>query len=383
MSFTGRPEILIASDSFKDNLTSLEVAQAIEQGIRRVYPECTILKIPIADGGEGTVEAVLAAAGGTRHYSQVLGPRGKERNALWGETNGTAVIEMAEASGLALLEEKERNCLYTSTFGTGQLIREALDTGLKRILIGIGGSATNDGGAGMARALGVRFLDHNGHELDGTGESLARIAAIDTDSLHPLIKGTEILVACDVNNPLLGSEGAVEVYSRQKGADRHGRKLLEKGLANLAEVFQTTFPDRPDYKLTPGAGAAGGLGFGLLAFCGASMASGIDTILDTMNMDQMIKGKNLLITGEGRMDGQSVFGKAPVGLAKRAARAGVPVIAIVGQTGKGYQAVHDHGINAVFSCVDRVASLEDVLTDSVTFLADRAEQIMRLVQLEI
>jgi glycerate kinase len=373
--------IVIAPDSFKGTNSSLKVAGLIEQGILKVFPKAEIRKVPVADGGEGTVEAVITGVGGRWEESAVNDPLGRGIMARWGSTPDFAVIEMAEASGLPLLAESEKNPLITSTYGTGQLIEEALNQGFRKILIGLGGSATNDGGAGMARALGIRFLDKEGMEISDGGGDLHRLEKINMDQIDPRIIETEIIIASDVTNPLLGEKGATATYSTQKGADKAMQLLLEEGLTNLADKTETLLEQR--FRETPGAGAAGGLGFGLLAFCGARISSGIDTVLDFMSFDQIISTANLVITGEGRMDGQSIYGKVPAGIAKRCKERKIPLLAIVGDMLGSMDDLYNLGVSSVMSTVPRAMSLEEALKDSSQLLTDAAERAMRMVKIGI
>jgi len=370
-------KIIVAPDSFKGTNSSLTVAGLIEEGILRVFPGAEILKIPVADGGEGTVEAVITGAGGKWQESAVNDPLGRGIMARWGTTENFAVIEMAEASGLPLLADQERNPLLTSTYGTGQLIEEAMNQGYRNLLVGLGGSATNDGGIGMARALGLRFLDKDGQEISDGGGDLHRLHRIDMQNLDPRIIETEITIASDVTNPLLGEKGATATYSAQKGADEAMMRLLEEGLAQLADITEQKL-GKP-YRNIPGAGAAGGLGFGLMAFCGAHISSGIDTVLDYMDFDGLITGADLVITGEGRMDGQSMYGKVPVGIAQRCKTRSIPVLAIVGDMLGSMEKIYEQGIGSVMSTVPRAMPLKEALEHSSELLIDAAERAMRMI----
>ncbi len=322
--------ITVAVDSFKGSLSSREVADAFAQGWMSVLPECEVRKVCIADGGEGTVEALAETLGGEYVETEVADPLGRRICARYGivDSGRTAVVEMSAASGLPLLAPEERNPLHTSTYGTGELIADALSRGCRKFLVGIGGSATNDGGMGMLRALGYRFLDAEGRELDGTGETLGVVAAIDDSGVMTAVREAEFIVACDVNNPLYGPQGAACVYAPQKGADEATVKLLDAGLRNYAEVVERY--NGAKVADMPGAGAAGGLGAGFVALLGARLERGIDMVLDAMNFAEIISGSDLVITGEGRIDRQTVMGKAPSGVLQAASAQSIPTIAIGG-----------------------------------------------------
>ena len=308
-------KIIIAPDSFKGNLTSLEVASCLEKGIKRVLPKAKCIKVPMADGGEGTVQSMVDAANGKLIKKRVKGPNGKLVTARYGwlANQQTAVIEMAEASGLPLVHGREKNPLKTTTYGTGQLMLDAIKRGVKKIIIGIGGSATNDGGVGMAQALGVRFLNANGREIKelGSGGMLAKIASIDTLNLDKRIRQTKIVVACDVENPLYGEKGAAYVFGPQKGATAKMVAALDTNLKHLSKLIKRDL--KKDVGRMPGAGAAGGLGAGLVVFTGAKLKSGIDIVLQATELSKYIKGADLVVTGEGRIDFQTAFGKTPAG----------------------------------------------------------------------
>lgn len=368
--------IVTAIDSFKGSASAQKAAESIERGIKSVYPEALVTNYPLADGGEGLVEAILAVCPGRKQEVCVKNPLGRDIAAFYGQLdNGTAVIEMAAASGLPLLSEKERNPWFTSTYGTGQLILAALEAGCKDILLGLGGSVTNDGGMGMARALGVRFLDENGAELAGVGGDLEKVVTIDTSGKEKRLDKVTIRMACDVTNPLCGQEGASHVFAGQKGADETMRYRLDAGMVNYAKAIQQA--SCIDFSNKPGAGAAGGLGVPLLAFFGAETASGIELVLDTLRMDDALAQADLVITGEGRLDGQTLFGKAPIGVAKRAKKYGKPVIALTGSIGDGYRDVYDGGIDAVFSIQNGPCSLEESMQNTEALLEDCAHRVMQ------
>ncbi len=373
-------KILIAPDSFKGSNSSLKVAEAIEEGVYRVFPDAEIEKVPIADGGEGTVEALVQANEGEMLHLSVKGPLGDPVESFYGIVDeGTAVIEMAAASGLDLVPEERRDVRRASTYGTGELILHALEQGVEEIILAIGGSATNDGGTGMASALGYRFLDEQGSELPPGGAGLKQLAKIDDSRVDPRVKAAQFRVACDVSNPLTGERGASAVYGPQKGAAPQDVKELDAALQKLADVVQKQF--NLDAEETPGAGAAGGLGYGLMVFCGASLEKGIDIVLDAVNFDERLEHKDLVITGEGKIDGQTAYGKLPVGVAYRAKQKGVPVLVIAGDIGDGIEAVYDVGIDAVMSSVNRAMSLKEAMGRSSELLIDSAERAMRMIRL--
>ena len=372
-------KIVIAPDSFKGSVTALEAANAIEKGLRRVFPNAVIEKIPMADGGEGTVQSLVDATGGHIQTRRVLGPLGNEVNAKFGilADGKTAVIEMASASGLTLVPPDKRNPLLTTTYGTGQLIHAALEAGCRRLIIGIGGSATNDGGAGMAEALGAKFLNADGNPIERGGGELGELDSIDMTGLHPAIAETETVVACDVNNPLTGPEGASHVYGPQKGATPEIVKTLDSHLIHFDKVLEHTFGQ--SFNDIPGAGAAGGLGAGLMAFLNAELKLGVDIMIDTVGLKERMKGASLVFTGEGQLDFQTAFGKTPIGVAKVAKADNIPVIAIAGGIGEGADAVYDAGIDAMLGIVQAPMSLEDAVEDAMQLIADTAEQAARLV----
>ena len=372
-------KIVVAPDSFKGSVSALEAANAIEQGLRRVFADAIIEKIPMADGGEGTVQSLVDAIGGHIQTHRVLAPLENEVDAKFGilADGETAVIEMASASGLTLVPPDKRNPLRTTTYGTGQLIHAALEAGCRRLIIGIGGSATNDGGAGMAEALGVRLLDTNGKQISRGGGNLGQLASIDVTYLHPAIAETETVVACDVNNPLTGPDGASHVYGPQKGATPEMIETLDRHLTHFDSVLTRSLGK--SFNDTPGAGAAGGLGAGLMAFLNAELRLGVDIMIEAVNLEERVKGASIVFTGEGQLDFQTAFGKTPVGVAKVAKAYGIPVIAIAGGIAEGAEAVYDAGIDAMLGIVQEPMSLEDAVGDAVRLIADTAEQAARLV----
>lgn len=368
-------KIILAPDSFKESMTSLEVAESLEKGFKRVLPNADCVKIPVADGGEGTVQALVDATGGTLVTKTVTGPLSVPVEATYGilGDQNTAVIEMAEASGLHLVPEAKRNPLVTTTRGTGELIRDAIERGIKKLVIGIGGSATNDGGAGMAKALGVKFLNKEGKEIGDGGGALAELAAIDASGLHSALKNVSIEVACDVDNPLTGPRGASAVFGPQKGATPELVERLDQNLTQYALRIKEDLGIEVD--TVQGAGAAGGLGAGLYGFLGADLKSGVDIILDTLEFSKQIEGADLVVTGEGKIDHQTIHGKTPVGVAKRAKQQQIPVIAIAGSLGKGYELVYNEGIHAIFSIVPGVVPLSEALANGKTYAEQCARNI--------
>ncbi len=371
-------KICIASDSFKGSSTSQQAGEQMARGIRRVFPDASIKIIPIGDGGEGTVEAVIMQMGGSMREITAAGPLGEPVKASYGIAGSTAVIEMAAASGLTLVPEEKRNPLITTTYGTGEMILDAVRQGCTRILVAIGGSATNDGGVGMAQALGYSFTDSKGNEIGYGGGSLDQIESIDA-SIAADLSGVEIEIMCDVSNPLCGPKGASAVYGPQKGATEEMARQLDANLNHLARKTEEFLGI--DCAEIPGSGAAGGLGFGLTAFAGGTLRSGIEAVLEAISFSGEIKDMDLLITGEGKMDGQSIFGKAPVGAAQAAKRLHIPVIAIAGSIGEGIEAVYDHGIDSVMSIVNRPMSLTEAFAESSELLADAAERAMRMIRI--
>ena len=352
-------KIVIAPDSFKESLSAREVAESVERGFKQRLPQAEYVKVPMADGGEGTVQSLVDATGGVIIPQTVTGPLGEPADAFFGILGNkkTAVIEMAAASGLHLVPVEKRNPLFTTTRGTGELIVAALDYGVTHIIIGIGGSATNDGGAGMAQALGARLLDINGIDIEEGGGALGYLASIDPAGLDPRLASVHIEVACDVNNPLTGKEGASAIFGPQKGATSNMVEKLDRNLEHYASIIERDLGEKIND--VPGAGAAGGMGGGLLAFLHAELKRGVDIVVEAAGLSQKIAGADLVITGEGKIDGQTIFGKTPIGVARIAKRCGVPVVAIAGTLSKDSHVVHEHGIDAVFSIVPGTVVLED------------------------
>ena len=370
-------KIVIAPDSFKESLSAPEVAEAIARGWLRVFADAEVVRKPMADGGEGTVDAVLAACGGERRELRVSGPLGEPVTAHWGWLEGaTAVLEMAAASGLHWVAPGQRDATRASSYGTGELIRAALDAGARRIILGLGGSATNDAGSGLLRALGVRFLDAQGVELAPGGLALARLDRIDLSGLDPRLLNVQVEVAADVDNPLCGPRGASHVFGPQKGASAAQVLDLDAALGYFAQVVAATLGQ--DHSSFPGVGAAGGLGFAARAFLHARFRSGIEVVAEVSGLAAAVQGADLLITGEGRLDSQSLHGKTPVGVARIAAAAGVPVLALAGSLGEGYQAVYGASIEAAFSLSAGPQSLEQAMAGAAAELEARACDLARV-----
>ena len=370
-------KIAIAPDSFKECLTADEVAGAIEEGVRRALPDCVTVCVPMADGGEGTVDALIAATNGRIVELTGTGPMGTPvatRYGLLGDGE-SAVIEMAAVSGLPLVRTEERDPRIATTYGTGELLCDALNRGASRIIIGLGGSATNDGGAGAAQALGVSLRDAAGRELPWGGAALARLATIDLSRRHPRLNQCVLEAACDVDNPLCGPTGASRVYGPQKGAGPTVVEELDAALRHFGDVIEAQL-GVPVLDV-PGAGAAGGLGAGLVAFAGGVLRPGVDIVADACKLTSRIAGAELVITGEGRIDAQTPHGKTPAGVAKAARQLGIPVVAIAGSLGPGYDAVHDCGIREVISLQSGTMSLAEAMARAPELLAAAAERVAR------
>ncbi|MET6679014.1 glycerate kinase [Citrobacter amalonaticus] len=357
-------KIVIAPDSYKESLSALEVANAIEQGFREIWPDADYVKLPVADGGEGTVEAMVAATAGRIVDVDVTGPLGEPVTAFFGLSGDerTAFIEMAAASGLEQVPAALRDPLKTTSWGTGELIRHALDAGVDHIIIGLGGSATNDGGAGMVQALGAKLLDARQNEIGKGGAALDALARIDISQLDPRLAVCCIEVACDVTNPLTGKEGASAVFGPQKGATAETIDRLDTALVHYAQVIARDL--EVDVLELAGGGAAGGMGAALYAFCGAQLRRGIEIVTDALQLDACVADADLVVTGEGRMDSQTIHGKVPVGVAKVAKRYHKPVIGIAGSLTADVGIVHEHGLDAVFSVIYTICTLDDALKNA-------------------
>lgn len=376
-------KIVVAPDSFKGSVSALGVAAAMERGILQVFPAAEVVKLPIADGGEGTVEALVTATGGQMIVEEVVGPLGTPLKAYWGILGDaeTAVIEMAAASGLPLVPVDKRDPRITTTYGTGQLMKAALDKGLRKIIIGIGGSATNDGGTGMAKALGVKFLDGADNELPPGGKALADLVHIDLTGLDPRLQQASIMVACDVDNPLCGERGASAVYGPQKGATPAMVAELDAALRVYAQVAEAATGKAVTN--LPGAGAAGGLGAGLLLFTSAQLRPGVDIVLESAGFPAMVEGADLVITGEGRTDFQTAFGKAPVGVAKVAKQFDVPVVCLAGGLGQGADDVLARGIDGLMSVVPQPMSLDECMDCGDLLIEAGTVRLCRLIQVGV
>lgn len=374
-------KVLIAMDSFKGSLSSINCSLAITEGIQDVYKSAEIIQVPLADGGEGTVEALVHATQGEFVEREVMGPLGTMVNAQYGilGNSNTAVIEVAAACGLPLVPLNERNPYYTTTFGVGQLIFDAIEKGCRNFVIGLGGSSTNDAGIGMLQALGYSFLDKNNEEVGYGGYELHKIRAIDTSGSHPSLKKCTFKIACDVNNPLHGENGAAYIFGPQKGATPEMVKLLDKGLEQFSLVTFREFGR--DIQNVPGAGAAGGLGAAFTGFLDAQLFSGVDLLLDTIGMEEKLAGVDFVITGEGKLDDQTSMGKAPLGVAQLAAKYGIPVIALAGGVTQQASALNELGITSFFSIMNEPMTLENAMDPSVTFenLRMTSKQLFRLL----
>ena len=371
-------KIVIAPQGFKGGISGLEAARAIARGVLKAVPDAETVLLPVADGGDGTLHALVDATGGEIFTSTVTGPINQQVEAQWGVMGDgrTAVIEMARASGLAMVPPRRRNPKVTTTLGTGQLLKEASERGFKRVIVGLGGSATNDGGAGMATSLGVRFLDSYGNALPPGGAALARLDRIDVTGLLESISGVEIIAATDVTNPLCGPTGASEIFGPQKGASQEVVAELDAALLNFAKVVKRdTGCDVLD---VPGAGAAGGLGAGLMAFAGAKIQSGIDMVCQVLDFDSHLAGADLVITGEGRADRSTVFDKAPVGVARHAQAHGVPTVLLAGSLGEGHEELYDHGVASILCISDGTMSFQQALSRTGAMLEGTAERAVRL-----
>ena len=372
-------KIVIAPQAFKGSLSALNVANAVQKGVRRIFPDAQILTCPVADGGDGTLETLVESSGGKIMETNVADPTGKPIVAQWGAMGdgNTAVIEMARTSGLALLTLEERDPLNATTYGLGEIIVSALNKGFRKFIVGIGGSATNDAGAGMAQALGIRLMDREGRNLVFGGAALQNLSVIDTSSIDQRVLESNFQIACDVNNPLTGPEGASAVYGPQKGATEENVRQLDSALGVFAEVTKRDLGK--DISNLEGAGAAGGLGAGMIAFVEGHLRAGVDIVLDTVNLAEKLESVDLVITGEGSIDFQTVYNKAPIGVARMAKARGIPTIGISGMLGKNYQIVHNHGIDAALSIANGPISLEESLQNAPSLISEAVEESLRLI----
>jgi len=372
-------KILLIPDSFKGTMSSEEICSIMESKILEYYPKAQVISIPVADGGEGSVDSFLAAAGGRKITATVKGPYFEDMQSFYGILpDGTAVIEMAAAAGLPLVGDNLQPD-KTTTFGVGQLIKHAVEAGSRKIIVGLGGSATNDGGTGAASALGIRFLNAAGEAFIPTGGTLNDISSIDMSSLNPLLSGIEIITMCDIDNPLCGPSGAAAVFGPQKGADEAMVKLLDANLAHMAEVIRRDLGK--DIRDLPGAGAAGGMGAGMAAFLGSRLQMGIETVLDTVHFDSLLHDADMVFSGEGKIDFQSLRGKVVIGVARRTKKAGVPLIAIVGDIGDNIEGAYNEGVSAIFS-INRVAvPFKEAKPRSRSDLALTMDNLMRFISI--
>ncbi|RUA09709.1 MAG: glycerate kinase [Fusobacteria bacterium] len=376
-------KVVIAIDSFKGSLSSSELANSVEKGIKKVFSQAEIVKIPVADGGEGTVESLVEGANGKIIEISVSNPLMIPIKAKYGILGDgkTAIIEMAAATGLHLITKEQRNPMETTTYGLGEMIKDAISKGCREFIIGIGGSATNDSGMGMMKALGVKFFDENRIELGYGGKELVKVKKIDTSKLLPEIKECKFLIACDVDNPFYGKNGAAHVYARQKGATEEMVLDLDKGLKHFSKVIKTEL--NIDIAHVPGSGAAGGIGGGFLAFLNGKLRPGIEIVLEEVKLAEKLENTDFVITGEGRMDFQSIMGKAPIGVAKLAKTKNIPVIAIVGGVADDAGEVHNYGIDSVFSIMNYPMSLEEAMNpERAKILVEKnVEEIFRLIKI--
>lgn len=374
-------KVVIAIDSLKGSLSSMEAGMAIKDGILAAKPDAEVIVKPLADGGEGTTDALIEGMNGERIDLTVTGLMHTPVDAYYGylkDTN-TAVMEMASAAGITLVPDSEKNPLLATSYGVGEMINDAIQRGCRNFIIGIGGSVTNDGGIGMLKALGVRFLDENGEDAGEGGQALAKVARIDVSGMNPLLKECHIQVACDVNNPLCGENGSTYVYGPQKGVTEDMKKTLDEAMAHFARVTSETLEN--DYMNTPGAGAAGGLGYAFLAYTGAALTPGIELILDAVGLEEELSGADVVVTGEGRLDFQTAMGKAPVGVARLAKKYNAKVIAFAGSVTKEATACNKEGIDAFFPILRGVCTLAEAM-DPVAArnnMTATVEQVFRLL----
>lgn len=374
-------KIVLAPDSFKESMTANECCIAIEKGLRKVIPNLECVLVPMADGGEGTTQSLVDATVGEFYITEVTGPLGEKREARFGILGDKkiAVLEMAAASGLELVPRDKRDAMITTTYGTGELIKAALDRNVETILIGIGGSATNDGGAGMIQALGGKLLDIDGKEIGFGGGALSKLDKIDISNLDKRLKNTKIIVACDVQNPLTGPTGASHIFGKQKGANEEQREILDNNLKQYAEIIRRDVG--VDIENIAGAGAAGGLGAGLMAFLSAELRKGIDIVIEYSKLEEKLQGANLVITGEGSIDGQTRFGKTPYGVAKVAQRYDIPVIAFAGNIGSDVNLLYEYGFTAILPILPRVETLENAILNGKENIEYASESLGRVINI--
>ncbi len=370
-------KIVIAPQAFKGSLSALQAADAIANGAQRVFPDAQLTRVPIADGGDGTLDALINATGGTFHEAKVTGPLGSPVDARWGVLGDgmTTVIEAAQACGLALLSENERDPLTTTTYGVGELIKHALDAGYRKMLIGLGGSSTNDGGAGLAMALGARLLDANEKPISHGGQALLNLATIDVSGLDPRLNGTDLIIASDVTHPLCGPTGASTTFGPQKGASPEDVTILDSALAHLAGIVERDIG--VDVLDMPGGGAAGGMGAGLVAFLGAKIEWGADIVCGAVGLDGHLANADLVITGEGRLDWQTAYNKAPVAVARLAAERSIPVLGVAGSLGPGWRGFYKEGFTVLSGMVSKTVSIEDAIAEPEIHLANATVRGLR------
>lgn len=372
-------KFLFASDSFKGTLSSEKIIELLTESANKVFPGCETAGTLIADGGEGTVDAVIAMTKGSLIEVSVHGPLMEETTAVYGKINEeSAIIEMAAASGLPMVPAELRNPLNTTTYGTGELIKDALDKGFRNISIALGGSATNDGGMGAMAALGVKFLDNDGKELKGQGSDLAKVVKVDISGLHPAVKEAAFTVMCDVNNPLTGPDGATYTFGKQKGGTPEILDELEAGMKSYAKVAGEALGR--DIDNLPGAGAAGGLGAAACGFLNATLKSGIETVLDLIDFDRMLEGVDVVVTGEGRIDWQSAFGKVPSGIGMRCKNKGIPAVAIVGGMGKGAEKIYEFGVESIIPTINGAMDIDEALERAEELYQGAAERMFRFLK---
>lgn len=374
-------KVVIAIDSLKGSLSSIEAGTAAKEGILKARPDAEVIVKPLADGGEGTVDALIEGMNGERIDITATGPMGAPVSCYYGylKENDTAIMEMASAAGITLVPDAEKNPLFATTYGVGEMIKDAMERGCRNFIIGIGGSATNDGGIGMLKALGYEFFDENSNDTDEGGQALAKIVSISAKNKHPLISQCNFRIACDVNNPLCGENGATYIYGPQKGVTDNLKKKLDAGMANFAKVTASTFGT--DYSAAAGAGAAGGLGFAFLSYIGAELTPGIDLILNAVGLENELKDADIAVTGEGRLDHQTAMGKAPVGVARLAKKYNAKVIAFAGAVTEGATACNNAGIDAFFPIVRGVTTLDEAMKKENAHknMSAAAEQVFRLL----
>ena len=377
-------KFVLAPDSFKESMTASEVCQSMKKGIKKAIPDAEVVSVPMADGGEGTTDSLIDATNGQKHFLNVTDPLGKKVNAYYGILGDqkTAIIEMAQASGLTYVDKNNRTpetIMKTTTYGTGELINDALKHNVNKIIIGLGGSSTNDGGAGMAQAIGVKFFDQNNHEITKKlgGGDLNQIAKIDLSAINSRLKDVQVLIASDVTNPLTGQNGASAVFGPQKGADAQAVKKLDQNLSHYAALIQQTC--KKDVATIPGSGAAGGLGAGLLAFTNATIHHGVELIAHETHLADKIKGADFVFTGEGGTDFQTKFGKTPYGVAQIAKKDNIPAISLAGYLGEGIEQLYDEGFTAIFGILDKAEDIRQALKDGPKNIERTTENIVRLI----